>query len=198
MPRLAASPRRAWVGPTHRPSTSTISPPAEPRLRTGRRPGPGLEDDRLDAAGAEAERRGEAREAGADDRDVGAAVCVEGADGIGSLGELIADGGWMSMRLVAVFGRPGGAFWWRPASSGPRGGLVPAGAAAATIGSDLKGSPSRGSGYSCGKGLELCAAVDRLPGDVKTKAPFTAWSQRAVPHRRRPEAAGWKVCGGSL
>jgi hypothetical protein len=34
-------------------------------------PVPGLEDDRLEAAGSKLERRGEAREAGADDRDVG-------------------------------------------------------------------------------------------------------------------------------
>ena len=103
----------------------------------------------------------------------------------------------MSMRLVAVFGQ---ARWGVLVAAGVIGGLcmvglVPAGAAAATIGSDLKGSPNPGSGYSCGKGFSSCALQQiELPGNVKTKAPFTGvirkWRFRTVVD---PEAAGWKL-----
>ena len=71
----------------------------------------------------------------------------------------------------------------------------PSGASAATIGSDLKGSPNPGSGYSCGIGIASCAVQQlELPAD-RTKAPFRgvirSWRFRTVVDPEKP--GGWKL-----
>ncbi len=72
--------------------------------------------------------------------------------------------------------------------------IVPSGASAATIGSDLKGSPDPGSGYSCGIGIASCAVQQlELPAD-RTRAPFRgvirSWRFRTVVDPETP--GGWK------
>lgn len=72
--------------------------------------------------------------------------------------------------------------------------LAPSGASAATIGSDLKGSPDPGAGYSCGTVFPTCAVQQlELPGN-KTRAPFSGvirgWRFRTV---FDPEPGGWKM-----